>query len=493
MLTNQQNNRAISISKMLCIPTERVYHDMYNRSFSLGFSPHETANMQNFFYSQGVDKNAQISMVAAATNIGSAIKLSTIPTGKVAIPHGWSTQRLMYLLAVEEYINDTASLTHYIQGYSEYYDPSHTGKLDPNAAFFINSITTISRTKNMYTNAIDSRVLASYNVIMDPTGRVSLEQVTEPSSGVDLIRPSDVMTNLYGNTLYAGTDSIALNIKSTSISNGANVSTRSNNDPLKYFTNTVNAVVSGKCIDTGHNTPESVLSNANGMVAEQAITSNAFIYEIARLTGNLEPGSFTLEVLSRIDPSVSSKITLVNSGSLIRDMPQTTTMLDTNNTESLLNYTEDTEVAQTFINALTANMSENLITVLSGTITNIHGTPITTISNLQSFLEGVDITPYGNRIINYVNAVIMPQLTVNNLRVVSIVFDCDLLGDTTVSVSLDHAQPVVYRLPTFADSLYSPVLTNAVTKEAVIGDFEVVVDTVMGMSQNDSVGDYCGY
>jgi len=263
--------------------------------------------------------------------------------------------------------------------------------------------------------------------------------------------------------------------------------------PLKYFTNTINAVITGKSIYNGFNTPETVLANANGMVAEQAITSNAFIYALARMSGVIEPSYFTLSLMDRMFPGINSKITLVASGGIVSDPVHLATGFDTENTESMLNYTEDTQVAQTFINALTANMSENLVSVISGTVTNAGGMPFTTISNINSFLEGVDITPYGNRIINYVNSVIMPQVSMSNLRLVDIVFNCDLLGDTVISVALENGSPVIYRVPTFADSLYSPVVTNNLTKQAVISDFESVVDTVMSMSPENTVGSYSGH
>jgi len=491
MQINSSSN--ISIKMMVLIPTEHQYQNMYQRSFSLGLNNGQAERLHGFFMNEGVNNNSPVSVVGAANTIGSSISLSATPTGMAAIPNGWGTQRLMFVLAADEWINDSTTITHYIQGYSEYHDPSYSGRVDPNAIFYINSITTVTRTKNMMTNSIDSRVSATYNVVYDPTGNSSYQQVGEPSAGLELVRPYDVITNLHSSAMYSSTPDVKLSVKTSSASNGANVSNRANNDPLKYFTNTVNAVVNGKSVYTGFNTPESVLANANGLVAEQAITTNSFIYSLARASGNMEPSYFTLSLLDRLYPGVSNIITLVESGGIISDPVQVATGLDTENTESMLNFTEETQVAQTFINALTANMSENLVSVIGGTITNAGGAPFTTISNISSFLEGVDITPYGNRIINYLNSVIMPQISLSNLRLVDLVFNCDLLGDTVVSVSVENSQPIIYRVPTFADSLYTPVLTNSMTKEALIGDFESVVDTVMSMSPCGDTGNYSGY
>jgi len=486
-------NTNISIIKMYLIPTNHQYQNMYQRSFSLGLNNGQAERLHDFFINQGVDNNSPVSVVGAANTIGSSITLSPVPTGMASIPNGWGTQRLMFVLVADEWINDSTTISHYIQGYSEYHDPSYSGRVDPNAIFYINSITTVTRTRNMMTNSIDSRVSATYNVVYDPTGNTSYQQVGEPSASLELVRPYDIITNLHSAAMYSSTPDVKLSVKTSSASNGANVSNRANNDPLKYFTNTINAVVNGKSVYTGFNTPESVLANANGMVAEQAITSNSFIYTLARASGNMEPSYFTLSLLDRIYPGVNNTITLIESGGIISDPVQTATGLDTENTESMLNFTEETQVSQTFINALTSNMSENLVSIIGGTVTNASGAPFTTISNISSFLEGVDITPYGNRIINYINSVIVPQISLSNLRLIDIVFNCDLLGDTVVSVSVENGQPVVYRIPTFADSLYTPVLTNSMTKEALIGDFEGIVDTVMSLSPENTTGVYSGY
>jgi len=489
MMNSMENN--IRIHKMFCIPTEHSYQTMYKRNFSLGVSQNNVDMLESYFINQGVQNNAELSMTSAATNLAGIVKLSSKPDGVVDIPNGWDTQRLMFVLVVDEEVSTTLMLTHYIQGYSEYYDPSHIGTLDPNAVYYINSVTTVTRTRNSATNAISSRVTSTYNVVSDPTGNMSYQSVTDPSVMLEMIRPSDIITNIYANELY-GNSNAALNVKTSSITNSGNVSSKANNDPLKYFTNTVNSVIKGKCIDVGGNNYESILTNANGLVAEQAITNNSFMRSLAGVTGVLEPWCFTLNHLTTIDPTTSSKVTVVDNSQIVRD-PTTTTMLDTNNTESMLNYTAETDVVQTFVNTITTAMSENLITVASGIVTNVTGTPVVTISNIQSFLEGVDITPYGNSLINYISSVIMPQLSLNNLRIIDIAFECDLLGDSTVSVCVDSQPQVIFRLPTFADSLYSPVVATPTAKEAVIDDFEGIVDTVLGLQPQNVTGVYNGY
>lgn len=480
-LNNQRPAAQLSISRLICVPTERAQPDMYQRSFSMGMTQGDTNELQTFFQRNGVANNANLSLAGVAGSLGHMVQLSATPTGTVGIPNGWGTERLLYMLSVEEPSTDNTWYTHYVQGYTDYNDSTMSGRIDPNVPFRINSITTVIRTRNMYTNQVESRVLETFNLVTTQSGGYTYESQTMPGHESELIRPSDVINNLTAKATYSDLPGVPVHVKSGSITNGGNVSRKSNNDALKYFANTVNAVISGKSMGVGYGAEVDVLTEANGLLMERYVTDNAFIAAIARLTGELEPSSFTLNNLLGVDPSVSSKLTLVAKGELVRDVQNTQSVLDTDNAENLLNYSAESAVAQLVVNSLTATMADNLLTVLSGTVTNMQGTPITTVANINSFLEGVDITSYGNRVVNYINSVIMPQVTRNGLFIASIVFDCDVLGSTSVNVCIDNGPAITYRFPTYADSLYTPVLTDAGTKDVVVGDFELVADMVMGM------------
>ena len=482
----------LQVSKLVCIPTERAQGDMYQRSFSIGMKPGDSAHIEDFMRQQGVGMNAQLNMPAVAKHLGGIVSLSTTPTGTVEIPHGWSTERLLFMLAIEEYLDATTTYTHYVQGYNEYNDATMSGRLDPRALYYINSITTVIRSVGV-DNSVSSRVLHTFNVVTTAQGGYGYELDKGPDNNAGLIRPSDVVAGMHYNAMYGDYGNTVMNVKTSSLNNGSDVSKRSNNDPLRYFTDTTNAIISGKSMAVGSAAPADVLNNANGLIDEIAVNENGFVAALSSLTGVLEPNSFTLDQLEMIDPGVSNKLLLVSSGSLIQDNNMMTTMLDTDVTESLLNFTTECSVAQLFVNSLSAAMSDNLLTVLSGTFTNITSQPLTTVANINSFLEGIDITPYGNNIVNYINAVIAPQVTNNNLWATSIVFECDLLGATTVNVSIDNGPGITYRLPTYADSLYTPVLTDKQTKEALVSDFETITDTVMSLTPEVITGAYNGY
>jgi len=181
---------------------------------------------------------------------------------------------------------------------------------------------------------------------------------------------------------------------------------------------------------------------------------------------------------------------VVDNTGIYRDVTQQACMLDTADTADTLEPTIENEISQTFINSITAVMSENLLTVFSGVVSNASNVPITAVSNIRSFLSGVTLDNYGNRVINYINNVIMPLVTHNGLLLVEIAFDANITGDTTISVSVNGGPYVVYRSPTFADSLYSPVVTDSGVSTAVVDDYSHIVNTVMGMSTDAQSAGY---
>jgi hypothetical protein len=54
----------------------------------------------------------------------------------------------------------------------------------------------------------------------------------------------------------------------------------------------------------------------------------------------------------------------------------------------------------------------------------------------------------------------------------------DLLGETVVMLSIGGRPMETFRFATFADSLFSPVITNSATQHDVISQYNGVFDTI---------------
>jgi hypothetical protein len=114
--------------------------------------------------------------------------------------------------------------------------------------------------------------------------------------------------------------------------------------------------------------------------------------------------------------------------------------------------------------------------------TNMTGTNIVIASNARSFIEGIDIARYLNKVESTISTILMPEITKNGLIDLEVFVHTELLTETTISVSLNGYPPVVFRFPTFADSLYVPVISDPTNKTLFSDDMGIVLDTVTTVS-----------
>lgn len=472
----QQQQSTVRVKQLLMMPTKHTYRDTYQRGYNIEATPTSLAKLEAVFNQTGVSANHTISNMTIANTMPEIMKLSPTVNNAIHIPNGWGTQRILFLMEVESQVSGSL-LSTYIQGYTEYYDPTLTGNIDPNMTFFINSMTNVMRMHDPISNQIISRPMGTYNVITDLAGGRKFDEIEGPGSDMKLARPNDVLQDIMFGDMYGENNSI----NSTSdVSGNSNVSDRANNDPLKYFTRTLNSYIDAKNDAGVGNDVTDVLRTAVNSTGEGNVLESAFIYELHSRYNNSStpPSTFTLNMLNGIDPNTAEVSTIVT-----HDLsPGTITVLDTADTEEMYQPTQETLIATNIANTISGMLVENLLTKVTLSITNQTGTNVTIPTNADSFIEGVDLTSYLGRLVSNVNNVLMPEITHSGLLIVSAHVDSDLMTDTTISISINYGPEVVFRLPTFADSMFTPVVTNAANKLALVDGFNNVLDATYNAS-----------
>jgi hypothetical protein len=137
-------NNSLRVVSFICIPSDVSYKDVYQRTYSINGSHGAIDEISRVFNESNVNLYGKISDITMAKVASSVIGLSNRVTGMADIPNGWNQRRLQFMMAVELTDGDITHIS-YIQGYSEYHDPSLTGRIDPNMRFFINSVTDVQR------------------------------------------------------------------------------------------------------------------------------------------------------------------------------------------------------------------------------------------------------------------------------------------------------------------------------------------------------------
>ena len=469
----------IKINKLILIATRKEgYNDVYGRSYELNMTNGGRDTLENFLANSMVAKRGAINDISVANNLPNLMTMQNGVTHRTNIANGWNTQRLAFIMEVETNMNGTI-LVSYLQGYSEYHDPSLSGMVDPKVRFHINSIATVTRMIDPVNNIVIARPHSNFNIIKDVFNNVEVQEITD--TNLKLIRPSDVISGVNHISVF-GAETGMVHDTVSDLSGVATSSNRGNNSPIKHLSKTINTYVNSineasTNVGYGPTNEDSILSATAENATDSSLLTIPFINALYTFTGVPTPTSFDMDLLSKMDPGIQDKVLLIeNSADLVTNMP--TSILDTNVTEVHYKPTIESNIANTVAHSISDLLVSNLLATIDFSVTNRMGPPVVAVSNVRSFIEGIDTTSYVNKLATGVEHVLMPEITQNGLLMVELIVHSDLITETTISVSINAAPPVVFRFPTFADSLYVPVITDETNKTLFTDDMGVVLDTV---------------
>lgn len=473
-------NNNVRVTKFLMIETRDDYKSPYQRSFEVTATGDTLNRFDSLLRTYG--STNELNNMNVAQYIPDAIGLTPMPTNKANIPNGWNTRRIRFIMEVETDFNGATQVS-YIQGFSDYLDTSISGFLDPNIVFHINSITVVTKTFDPSSGRWLVMPRVNYNVISDLAagGKVSPRYVMEsPDNLTSIARPTDIMQSLY-TIEHVGHNGGKVIDTSGFVGVNSYASARNNSDPLTYFTKTLNGFIDARSnvsSITADTTAMFRAGTSSSYLTEDTPINNPFIRAIYNVTGEIEPTSFTLGTLKLIDPNSEN----VNRFITRSETPINTTvdMLSTADTADTLNPTKEVIKATIIANAINSILVTNMLSKLSVSFSNLKGpNAIVTITDINSFIDGVDLQRECGCVTNHIKSVLMPVLTDNNQTLIEAFVTTDILGDTSVGISVNMGSVVVFRFPTFADSLYSPVVTTKAVKAAAVDSFGSFMDSVI--------------
>ena len=467
----------ITIKRLWLIPTKKRYQDIGIRPYELRCDNRNINSLENMIVQAAAKASGGLSSAEVVTNVPTLLNMGFSPVSSANIPNGWQTQRLRYLMEVESQMGAITVIT-YIQGFSEFYEPSISGYLDPNMRFYINSITTVKRMLDPSTGTYIVTPHHSFNIISD-VNNDSQNGVFGPSPA--LIRPSDIYNQLLIDERYGiGEIPNITSFDRISPTNFAS-SRRGNNNPINYISNSIDAFVSSVSDPTSNITSNLAdyynVSNVN--VMDPSLESTAFLTEISRMTGEIVVTYFTLDILERLNPGLeqSNRVTLFGQNELA--LPNYNIFLDTDDTASAVQPLDINVKASTISSMVPTIMLDCFLTTVQFSLTNISGTPEVIVTNARSFIENINIAMYIDAFIRRIKEILYPVISNNFMSIIEIYIDADILGDISMGISIDNSGRVIYRFPIFADSLFTPVINNSSGAEIFKTDFRTMTDTVL--------------
>lgn len=402
------------------------------------------------------------------------------PDREIQIVGGWGQTKYRVLLEVMTTSAAGNKTRQVIMGYTENVDKSILGSLNPNMPIHINNVVTLrdfARTLgdgsslNQVGMANASHLLAT-NEFSGYRGPIEYRT-----------RPMDIFSY----------------ISQAAIAEG-NPDANSND---MYDTRTVNNVIPTKS-ERKNGTSAAFVSKVLGAMKQADITaqsdgSSGFdsMMEAQNLVSEYEAASdFFLQALKahRRAPSIANYFTIgelesisANTKRVMHVVPVTADMAKRRyrageNVDSDWGKTNDYVTTATILgNQLPGILMDCMLTqaiVSASNRTRLDGTITVQISKHASFAD-MNMAQYIMSAESRILTEIMLPLTRNNQRDVNIDMMVDLTGESRFTISLDGAPSREYVVPSFADALLAPVLTNnAQNAFDMAGDFRSLGDLI---------------
>ena len=469
--TNQLHQQMpnLVVKNLVMIRTRDNYKNQWTRGYHLDLKPADVSKLEDMFHRHGVNKNSKINEAWLAKEMPNLMSISAGVETRVDIVNSWNTERLQFRLEVETN-GPEGNIISYIQGYTEYYDPTITGKIDDNMYFYINSITNLIKTVDPVTNTFKVSPYNTYNVISNKG--VNKLELTD---GIPLktVRPGDIFNNLENMSVFESDDHVVAydhsNDYGTTIT-----SKKANNDPIRHFVSTTNAYVGSKAMSNISSEQSDIFSGAQYLVNETSISNIPFMVAMFNMFGVADDNKFTLNQLQQLDPNTPN-VSQILTGSL-GDTQTGIGVLDTQETAEMHTPNIETVIANNLCNTVNATFADNMIGMGILHITNLSGSLVATLLDARPLIEYLDLTYYINRVIARIEHVIYPMISQSGLIGLDIYVYSDVMSETTVAISVNGEPPITYRFPMFADSLFSPVITTPENSQMLVNDFSTVMD-----------------
>ena len=436
------------------------YQDQYVRPFMLNYN-HDVANRLSDIIEQNVRVgNINLNPMDVGTAVPDIIEVSKIPVFKAEIENGWSTKRASFYMIVEEPVNAYSRVYYYIQGYTSHYGIGTGGAIDPNMKLYFNNIVKLMET--VQPNGTKSvKVLTHLTLVHKPDGSTNW-QYGNLQEEMIVARPEDLLISISQDNVLEGTTGYATAVNN--LDNAPVSVDKSDFVPSRFISKTIGSVLFG-ATETKNNYADpfdTASSRARTLTGIRSMYDINFIKAINDYQGIYDTYYTTPSVLEKVDPNVNNPdvVQVLERGVMERQQTNVPSILQTQDTEDLSRVSEENKIATEIVESVSSLLTEHMLTRITFTINNLMGIPEGTVMTAESFIPGLNLLLYGNRVLEKFKTEVFPNITYNNQAPVDILADINLVGDSTVVLSFNGNPQVVYRFPMFADGLFNPLLTN---------------------------------
>ncbi len=452
------------IEDLVYIPTGE-YMPVFNRPYMVNVTKSAIDTVVDRMYDTKSGKITPNIINGVASDI---IQPSSVGYG-TAINNDWlTTKKFIFMMKVKTVDMAGVEITSYIQGYTDYNGITSTGNIDGQLNHYINNvIETTTMIINTPLGVIRKEKLYKiYNIFFNNgVNEVFTQRPTDVLENIELMNYTSMMDKTIDMSSYLST-AFMNTFDKKSISSNID-----NNITTNYLSNILTAgMLDNKNKEIHVNSYDiGTVSAPDKYIPEPSINDNRFLKYLSRSGGynSIVSSVFNFQQLLNIDPSVYGRFKVLN---ITKDYVNPVMQATPDVGDYWHGQDPVTVKAYSLIEnsvSLALKYGFNKLYFTASNMTNPTGVAEVFITNFNSFinLEEQDF----NYILEIFKSKFINDIFLNesNSGTTSLHMEVyvDLLGTTKINLSYAGYPSNWYTIPTFANSLFSPIVT--VDKNAV--------------------------
>lgn len=408
------------------------------------------------------------------------------------IPNGFDQERLRIFVHVTSASQMGSNFNYYYSGFTDHVGIDDQGNFNPNMQIFLNGCIMVSSTYRNTPNGLQPiHVVNDVSHLLNPNTmganyQTQFDANLQPSNSPSTLRPYDVFSNNACQESQTQSGIPVLNFATTVSPKSMN---RLNYIPQNYLSTSLKAMRFASD-QTQFDTTVDKYNSMQSMVTERQITSDQFINDLNQAQF-LTNGWVTFGQLANIHPEIKdgTRVAYAAQGAVIKDQSQNMYVPRVGQYENFansngINKSTEAMIAQTLLSTLPGILLTNLLRKCRIIVTNmspnqpglivrcdspepIAEMPTEVVASRIGVLESI----MTKAVFNY--------LPINVHAPILMTIMSDLFGTTFMSISYNGQPEVKFAVPSFADSMASPLVAQSKQPlDQMTNDFSFLEESV---------------
>ncbi len=464
-----------------------TYDEMYLRPYQTMTTPENMALLN-----ESTKGGARINTASVADSAWSILAPSAVAAYEAPIANGWRTCRFAFMLEVIHPTVMGGARHQYLTGYTDHSDVSHMHTLDPRMRLHFNNVIDTMEVQELVNGVLMTRQkITNGSQLLAGSYTPTLYSVAQSPQ---TMRPQDILDSIALSRTLGDQGTIYMT-HGTFATEHVKLSNRANANPAQYLSKTLGAyrqAMNDPSSDTDQQ--EAIYGRAADAVKDPMMGSNAFLTFLNANTSFSEGGSITYGELCQNDPTLDARVQVIaRRGTMYQNQLN---FAGSGDSEHWRGSNHETLTANTLAQMVPTLMMDLMLTGVRFMATNqTHNNEwMVQILGMESFLSGVDLTQFGEsfkfRLVNEV----LRYSTQGGMVDMRLDGSFDMIRDSHLQLSMGGGVPTSFTIPSFADAIYSPLLTNTQDHlNAMAHDIGEMGDMLSGRSGLLALSPYATY